>query len=222
MKKRLVGMESAGKRPVHAILSAITEDRFRTYEAQAHGSHEMAWRLYEWNIEVSAALSIPLSVLEVALRNGLHRAGAHRLGPDWLLRSHQLRFSEQRMIAGARRALDRRGKAHEDRNLIPELPFGFWVGLVSNHHDQTLWRTALFSAFPPGVNRRDLHHRLDHLRTLRNRIAHHEHLLHRDLVDDVNRIRATLRLLNPGVALWLDSISRAPSVIAQRPVPLGS
>jgi hypothetical protein len=80
----------------------------------------------------------------------------------------------QDMIANAR------GKAGSNATvgkLIAELPFGFWTLLVGNRFDG-LWRRSLYKAFPHArVRRQIIHWRLDGVRFLRNRIAHHEPII---------------------------------------------
>lgn len=55
-----------------------------------------------------------------------------------------------------------------------------------------LWRQATYRAFSGRVKRRDIYDNLDRLRTLRNGIAHHEHLLNRQLDQDLDRVDSVL------------------------------
>jgi len=54
--------------------------------------------------------------------------------------------------------------------------FGFWRFLHARSYEATLWTPCLRLAFPHLQPRRrnTVYTRLDHLNTLRNRIAHHE------------------------------------------------
>src|SRR5262245_48676339 len=49
-----------------------SSDRLAVYEAEADGSRELAVRLYEWNVDVSAAFMGVLHHVEVLLRNRIH------------------------------------------------------------------------------------------------------------------------------------------------------
>jgi len=98
--------------------------------------------------------------------------------------------------------------------LVAELPLGFWVGLFANAYDQTLWRTDLHRLFKPRPKRQQLHDNLDRLRTLRNRIAHHEPIFQRDLVADYNRAREVIHALSPELCTWMESHARVFDVIA--------
>ncbi len=149
-------------------------------------------------------------MLEVTLRNRLYEAGARPFGSNWLTTSTHLRAAESRIVTEACDYLNRRNAQVNPGAVIAELSFGFWVGLLANHYDQTLWRQGLHRAFERGANRRDLHDQLDRLRTLRNRIAHHEHLLNRDLRGDLARIDTVLGSINPEVAAW---VRRLPAAV---------
>jgi hypothetical protein len=78
------------------------------------------------------------------------------------------------MIADARRTA---GTGAPVGKVIAELTFGFWPNLISKHF-HPLWSASLHKAFPYAhVPRRDVHFRLEVIRRLRNRIAHHEPIL---------------------------------------------
>ncbi len=203
--------------PLHALRSAVSETRFSTYLKHSAGDEELAWRLYEWNLAVSSALMTPLNMLEVTLRNRLYEAGARPFGSNWLTTSTHLRAADRGMVTDACDYLNRRNSPVNPGAMIAELAFGFWVGLLANHYDQTLWRQGLHRAFARGANRPYLHDQLDRVRTLRNRIAHHEHLLNRDLRADLTRIDMVLESLNPEVAAWVRGLPNAATVIALRP-----
>lgn len=77
----------------------------------------------------------------------------------------------QNMLSEAR---NKAGRTATLGKVIAELPFGFWTLLVSNRYE-SLWRLSLHRAFPHARSRRQIiHWRLDAIRFLRNRIAHHE------------------------------------------------
>lgn len=67
-------------------------------------------------------------------------------------------------------------------DLIAELKFSFWVSLLAQKYDETLWRRACYKAFPNFKGRRAVvHSRFNVIRRFRNRIAHHEPIFHKDL-----------------------------------------
>jgi hypothetical protein len=102
------------------------------------------------------------------------------------------------------------------------LPFGFWVSLLGsgNSYDQRLWRTALYRAFP-GYHggRHALHRKLDFLRVLRNKIAHHAPIHHRHLDADHEAIMTVLGYIDAPLAALVARYSSVPAVLASRPIP---
>ncbi|MDT0310308.1 hypothetical protein RM780_25650 [Streptomyces sp. DSM 44917] len=83
-----------------------------------------------------------------------------------------------------------------------------------------LWRPALRHAFPAYRGpRRPLHRTLDHLRTLRNKVAHHEPIGPRDLGADRDSALLVLGYLSDDVQRWVALVDRIPAVLAERPAP---
>jgi hypothetical protein len=81
-----------------------------------------------------------------------------------------------------------------------------------------LWRPILHHAFPQAkLPRKDVHHPLDQLRLLRNRIAHHEPILTRPLAEDYQSVLQILSWICPETATWVAHHSTVPTVLAARP-----
>ena len=105
---------------------------------------------------------------------------------------------------------------------IASMSLGFWVRLVSRggytyggrkaDYERTLWRPALFKAFP-GRPRRAVQQRLNHLRQLRNRIAHHEPIFDRDLREDYENLLEALGWISPDVRAWIEAHSLLPDAL---------
>ena len=105
---------------------------------------------------------------------------------------------------------------------MASVSLGFWVRLVSRggyidggpkaDYDRTLWRPALYKAFP-GHPRSRVHGRLDHLRQLRNRIAHHEPIFDRNLTEDYEQLLEAVGWISSDVRSWIERHSRLPDAI---------
>ncbi len=200
-----------------ALISTISPTRFSTYR-QHVGSDAEALQIYTWNTAAAAALYGPLQTLEVTLRNAVHDALCQTHGSAWFDNGQLLRQAEQGKGEAAVQQLHDFGKKPTAGRVIAELPFGFWVALFANAYDTTIWRTDLHRIFSPRVSsRRGLHDALDRLRTLRNRIAHHEPIFQRMLQDDYNRICNITGFLSTPTLSWLRHHSRVPSVLAVQP-----
>lgn len=201
---------------------AIGDDRFSTYLEATDGDTARAIRLYSWNVEVAASLWGDFHLLEVTLRNALHAQLARFCGRDEWWLSTTLTAGDQASIRRVTVSLDR---TKRDRwvagHVVAELSFGFWTGLLANRYHAQLWEPAVRMAFDRSHGRRgSLHASLERLRKLRNRIAHHEPIFTRDLEFDHAQVLRILRSLNTDVALWNESHSRLPAIIAGREATL--
>ena len=107
------------------------------------------------------------------------------------------------------------------------LSFGFWVSLLGEggcldaggdsraDFEATLWRPALRRAFPhrTALSRRQAYKPLNNLRKLRNRIAHHEPIFERRLLDDHQRILDVTGWISPAARTWIERHSRVPRLL---------
>ncbi|WP_275100178.1 hypothetical protein [Sedimenticola hydrogenitrophicus] len=212
-----------------ALESSLSPERIATYTRVVDGDRELAVRLYTWNTAVSAAFYGPLQGLEVAVRNAMHRELTIKYGDQWY-DNEACGFD-----AGSKTRVDRakltltRGRYLVDPpHVVAELPFGFWVSLLGKggrgaspdtykkNYDMTLWRPALYKAFPHGGrrSRAQTHGPLDYLRTFRNRIAHHEPIFNRHLEQDYRSILEVAGWICPDTADWIRHHSRVEELLA--------
>jgi hypothetical protein len=99
--------------------------------------------------------------------------------------------------------------------IVAGLTFGFWVAMFSPVYED-LWRQALHSIVkrPDGksVSRKSLSRPLAQIRSLRNRVAHHEPIIYWDLSKRYADIVQITEWLSPTAAKWLNSNSCFTSV----------
>jgi hypothetical protein len=204
-----------------------------TYLLAADGDQRKALALYEWNIRASGALYEALALVEVVLRNTIHdqmtswhsREGRPR---TWL--DDPARLLEQRAkddIATARRRAERwrsvAGVPTPTRPnppsgaVVAELSFGFWRYLLASRYEHSLWLHAMRSGFPGVRDRRAIEAPVRRLHEVRNRIAHLEPVLKRDLSKDAADASKVLLAICPHTERWAASLSRVRSVHASRP-----
>ena len=199
---------------VRALIRTISEERFATYRRLADGNSARALQLYTRNIALGAAFHGPLQTLEVTLRNAVHEAMTAGYGAGWINHA-PLKHAERSRIDESVRLLASDGHSQTPDRVIAASSFGFWIALFARKYDATLWRVALHGVFSENMSRSDAHQQLDRLRTLRNRIAHHEPIMQRRLSDDHERILSLLRALSPPTAAWVAHHSRVPEVLAE-------
>jgi hypothetical protein len=100
------------------------------------------------------------------------------------------------------------------------LSFGFWAYLLEPRYYQAIWRTQLRSTFPglpKGRALKSVHIRAKDIREFRNRVAHHEPLIGRDLSKDHTDMVEFLTWLCPEKAAWVAKDSYVQAAIRQRP-----
>jgi hypothetical protein len=163
---------------LEAIKRAISTERLDRYQTATGGDHAAAIALYEQNIALSEAVFGLLHGLEVAVRNRMHEVlSAHFRTQMWffapgvpLSEYARDKANEARRGAG--------GTAAPPGKIVAELNFGFWCNLTARSYHWSLWQPCLHKAFPQRrLSRTYIHGRLETIRKLRNRIAHHERVL---------------------------------------------
>lgn len=187
----------------------ISSERLAAYVQYARGDKWVAIRLYERNTEISEALYGVIQGLEVTLRNAIHNILAKKLGcTDWY-NAFPLQDSEQETISEAKANIAKRPAVETPGRIVAELRFGFWVRLFSHPYDKSLWVPYLRTIFPLKLEnqRTYIHGRLVELKTLRNRIAHHERITcgKRDPEKDYAGILETIGWLNTRMRDWIES-----------------
>ncbi|MEU6758395.1 hypothetical protein [Streptomyces sp. NPDC046685] len=202
-------------------MEAISPERFQPFLDVCNGETELALRLYAWDAEAARALHSPLRDLEVSLRNRLHRQLAGKFArPDWwnLRRSEPNGYALDE-IRRAEEQLAERRRPYGPSDVVAKLSFGFWVALLSKggrgNYEMRYWNPALRHCFR-GHGREGLYQRFDRMRTLRNRIAHHERIEHRRLDQDFCTAVDLMRLVAPELAARHDKYSQVPGVLARK------
>ncbi|MBN9040506.1 MAG: hypothetical protein J0H38_04420 [Rhizobiales bacterium] len=80
--------------------------------------------------------------------------------------------------------------------VIAELTLYFWKRLYGHEYEQTLWRTALKRTFPnKKIGRADVAQKLEDIYQSRNRLAHHEPVLHKRFEDTLSAIKFVIENL---------------------------
>jgi hypothetical protein len=138
---------------------------------------------------------------------------------------------------------DQIGKAHYEvgRNgrtvtpgaMVAELNLGFWTSLISTRYEKTLWVPHLYKAFPYAVidkrdakgtvssvpiSRATIFDQLERIRSLRNRIAHHEPILKFDLSKLYSETLEALKWVCPITAEWVRSTNCFPQRLHEKPL----
>jgi hypothetical protein len=165
----------------------VSRVRLFRYLRASQQDIELALTLYEKNVLLSQAVFGFLHGLEVAVRNSIHYVLSRDLGsPNWIQDNLPLAWPKpapshfkltKPMSDMLELALSKLGPSPSVGKLIAELNFGFWVDLLGARYEY-LWVKSLHQAFPEAHHPRNIvHWRLDTIRHLRNRVAHHEPII---------------------------------------------
>jgi len=165
------------------IKKFITDTRFKSYKDTQE---------YEKNLLVSKQSYIPLSILEVSLRNSIDSLLSDKVDENWHTNGSFLTKDSVFKINQAIELLERRRESVSKHKIIAELSFGFWVNLFKKPYDKKLRINDLkkiFPNLPPKsvklVNRDKIYKELNHIRNFRNRVFHYEKVINRDGYDMV-------------------------------------
>lgn len=189
-----------------ALQKTLSAERLSTYVRRANGNRAKAIALYEHNTKVSESLFGVIRGLEVALRNSIHDVLRTNLGADdWYDKLPvPLLKEEKRCIRMAKTKITQRQKPVLPGRVVAELTFGFWTGLISKPYTAALWVPYLHKSFPnKRLGRKEAYGRLNEHRLLRNRIAHHECILHMDLREQHESLLQTVAWICPITADWV-------------------
>ena len=204
------------------VLKTLSGPRFASYLASTRGQTAAAVQLYWWNLDISAAFHVPLHCVEVTLRNALHDqlCDLHDRADWWELK--HLNSNGLRKIDEACSALDRLGCTRPSADdVVAQLPFGFWVSLLSRTYHQSLWIPALHRAFQGRPVRGQLHGNFDQVLKLRNRIMHFEPIHYRHLAADHQTIYRLLDCISPDLVDELHSHDLVPYTLRRKPLSNG-
>lgn len=214
----------------------LSPERLAGYYKIARGNRKVGLLLYERNTELSEALYGVIQGLEVTLRNAMHNIIATTTGqPDWY-DTIGLNESEIDAIYDAKKKLEELSEPITPGRVVAELNFGFWVRLTGWPYEKTLWVPYLHKVFPIKLKRTAIHNRLLDLKSLRNRIAHHQRIIRkRDLLRDYDNLLETISWIDVDMAKWVKATNcfteratkklrklappESPALAAAAPVP---
>ena len=222
-------MSNYSYKTIAAIKLALSRPRISTFEAAVNirdNNDPAAIKLYIWNALLSGALLTPLHICEVVIRNAVADALEKHFGPRWPwsvafernLPDPVHGYSARKALCYARRT------GHSAEKIIPELNFVFWQNMFTRRYDANIWQTSLYHILPnldhatsPEDHRLEIYCKLEQLRKLRNRIAHHEPVFSRNLNKDYDNIIKLIKWRCNETALWVHQHQTVITVLTHKP-----
>ena len=204
--------------------AALSLERFARYLEWAGGERARAVELYALNTAISEALYTPMQMLEVALRNRIHAVMSEARHDRWFEDEGLLRVEHQKhQLAKALQEVSDHRRSPTAGRIVAALTFSFWTSMLAPGYEN-LWQTRLNRIARredgKGLRRKDLATPLAPIRTLRNRVAHHEPILQWDLPKHYGNILRVTRWLSPAAADWCEQHSRFLAVYPPRGIVL--
>lgn len=206
--------------------ATLSLERFARYVEWRSGDHARALELYALNTQLSEALYTPLQILEITLRNRIHtvltEAGHARwFGDDGLL----LLEHQRSRITEAAEQIAGEGKDATPGRIVAALTFSFWTAMLGAPYEE-LWQQTLHAIARRedgrGLTRKHFSRPLSPIRTLRNRVAHHEPIVQWELPRHYRNVLQLIRWLSPAAAEWCERHSRFPEVYPDEPIVLAT
>ena len=194
------------------IQQVLSPERLSAYGQDHPGSCVVLAR-YLWNAALCESLYSPLQMCEVALRNAIHYTMCQLYGDAWYDRI-ELRDIGKQQLAAAKKNISNARRPIVPCRVVAELPFGFWTSMFEDHYERNTQflpggiRNVLPKMPKPLHKRKFIKDRLNKIRYLRNRVFHHERIVHwKDLQEQHSRLIETIGWISPelcDVALKLD------------------
>lgn len=219
------GFVHFGRMITDTLEALIGTPRLARYRAAADDDAG-ALALYVWNSKMCAAYCEALSWVEVGLRNQLahfmrdlhSRSGVEGSWWDTDEPWFDPWFEEPAIaqLIATREKLQRRDRLTHG-HVVAELQFGFWVRLLAKRFEASLWTASLRRAFPAGVSRGQIERQFSRMNKWRNRAAHHECMLERDLDQDWEALQRAAQALDPELAEAIIRVADFPRIAAVRP-----
>ena len=220
-------MKSAFLEKIETILHTERLDAYR--QDRVDGAVTLA--RYSLNMALCGSLYPTLQFAEIALRNAIHDALTARSSTGrWYDTTPGLQNWQHDKIQEAKDSLMKTGKPVTPGRMVAELSFGFWTGFFNRYHAHTgighYLASRVFAHAPKSErNLSRLDTRWKSIRDLRNRVFHHERIIHwgdldarhAAILEVIGWISPELRALasvldrftairRDGLAPWLDTL----------------
>jgi hypothetical protein len=198
-----------------SLQRCFTAERLGAYRADG-ADEQTALARYLLNMALSEALYPVLQFAEVALRNSMHQALSLRFETDNWYDAEKMPLTpwQAETIGKAKDALKNGNRIPTSGQIVAELNFGFWTGFFNKAHARTgmghYLAKAVFSHAPKAERdaaKQDLY--WGRIRRLRNRIFHHERILHwKNLDEQHGEILSLITWIDPNLKDLVASMDR--------------
>ena len=166
----------------------VSAERLQRYLVACDGNVAKTLELYRANVRISLEMFAIVGAFEIALRNAIDKVMTSNYGVDWLRNAimpggffdvPQCRDHAQIIRFAYKKLENLHNYSHS--HLLAKMEFGIWKYMFSNPQYRASGR-ILLRVFPykptstrfKQYNNTTIFNELEHVNSLRNRIAHHE------------------------------------------------
>jgi hypothetical protein len=196
------------------ITQTLAPERLSAYGADDDNPQLILAR-YLLNMALCESLYSPLQMAEIALRNSIHRElSIHFDTPEWFLESKSQTTWQARKVREAKELLKSKAKPATAGRIVAELSFGYWTSFFNKAHASSgighrLASKVFIHAPRRQRNLKTLDQRWKRIRDLRNRVFHHERILHWTNLDEQHaEIIEAIHWISPELAELAKKIDR--------------
>lgn len=166
---------------VQAVLDDLSAPKLSAYKKLGLKDDWEVIQSYLFLLDLAGHFVVPLQLLELALRNKMHRAISTQTGqPQWF---NTVPFTgvSKNQVTDAKNDAAYEGKTGDD-DIICRLMFGFWVYMTDKPYRPSgagtnLWQFIKGDVFPgASVSMGQIFDELKAINKIRNRLFHHEPL----------------------------------------------
>ncbi len=159
--------------------------------------------------EISAALWVHIAVFEITLRKFIHSSLSKSYKTTrWWLIPNLLTAKDRAEFKYAEKRLAMQKRKVSPILVVHNSSFSLCIELLSKRYHQKIW-LKIVKYFPTHPGRReDFYKRAREIRNLRNLIAHHAPILHRNLLRDHQYLHELTMILDPQLAQEVQKRSR--------------
>ena len=213
----------------------LSRPRYNRYLIATENNKGRAQKLYLANIRLAQAFHPILSQFEVVLRNSINTIlSAHFADTDWIInqktgfmRHHSLSSSHfflRNCIIKSENKLNRRTIPITSGKIVSDQSFGFWLSFFLSHHYSLIEGQPIhiFVNKPLNENRSSIYHKLNEIKSFRNRLNHCEPLCfsghHIDCSDALNirtKLYSLIEWIEPKLIPFFENIDNIKNKTTQ-------
>ena len=168
--------------------TTLSMERLKSFIRNENDTIDVLIERYVNNIKISQALYPELSILEVTLRNAINTTLCKYISDTWIedeVKQQKILFEHEHVkLINSYNDVKKRYscKRFSTGKVVANLNLGFWTGICSKKYNSLIWnRNRCFKSIFPNYNKNRqinlISNKLNSIRSLRNRIFHHEPIL---------------------------------------------